>query len=276
MSTDLVPSGGGAVAVTGGGGTVTLSDQVGDVSVDRGRGVSTSGARPSAPAGVDPSRVALFADWAKTVGASDAQLRQTQAWLLRPNTQDLLGQERASKDQRESAALEKSLRSRWGGRYGANIARIKSFLESLHPEVAAEIWHARDVTGTAICNKAGFVEGLLTQASSAAYRQSGPAQASDLSAELRQLNSMMANTGSAYYQGPDATRNQERYRELLEQGVTTDSRPPGSAEQADARIAEIESLMRKSGSEYFRGPNSDAIQREYRDLINQRDQSRRS
>lgn len=271
MSTDLVPSG-GAVAVTGGGGAVAFSDQVGDVSVDRGRSISTSSAKPptaaAAAAGVEPSVAALFADWAKAVGASDAQLRQTQAWLLRPATQDLLGLARASKDQRESAALERSLRSRWGGKYGANIARIKSYLDSLPPEMAAEINHGRDVTGTAMCNKAGFIEALLTVTSSAAYRHSGPAQPADLSAELRQLNSMMASPGSAYYRGPDAERHQARYRELLEQGVTTHSRnPPASTEQADTRIAEIEKLIRKSGSEYWKGLNAEALQQEYRDLV---------
>lgn len=39
------------------------------------------------------------------------------------------------------------------------------------------------------------------------------------------------------------------------------------------RLAKIEALMGKSNSEYYRGPRADALQAEYRDLIDQRERA---
>lgn len=65
------------------------------------------------------------------------------------------------RDTNDRDTCAKALTREWGPRYGLNISRIKTFLESLHPEVATEIWHARDDAGMAICNKPQFVRGLL-------------------------------------------------------------------------------------------------------------------
>jgi hypothetical protein len=42
----------------------------------------------------------------------------------------------------------------------------------------------------------------------------------------------------------------------------------------EGRITEIEGLMRKAGSEYWKGPKADAMQKEYRDLIDARERVR--
>jgi hypothetical protein len=89
--------------------------------------------------------------------------------------------------------------------------------------------------------------------------------------EMRDLDSLMANRETRYYKGPDATRLQQRWRELYDQGVRTDGERGTADTDVGSRIAQIEALMDKPNSEYYHGPSADVLQHEYRDLIDRRD-----
>lgn len=88
--------------------------------------------------------------------------------------------------------------------------------------------------------------------------------------EMRGLNQLIADPGSRYWKGPNAAHLQARWRELYDQGVRGDALPPTAPDRIEARMAELEKLMRNSSSEYHRGRNAAALQREYRDLVDQR------
>ena len=91
--------------------------------------------------------------------------------------------------------------------------------------------------------------------------------------EMRDLDSLMAKPGSRYWKGEDAERLQRRWRELYDQGVRADGERSTADSDVGERIEEIEALMDDSRSEYYRGSNADALQREYRDLIGRRERA---
>ena len=263
MSNLPVVSAGGAITTTGGaGGQVTVSDQVGDMSVDRG-------ARPvSAPDATAPQRQAILADLTRKTGISAAQARAVSEWISSPEAQDLIYREVTKPlDDWDSAALEASLRKQWGSQYQHNLQQIEAVLGLLPLEVSAEIRHARDATGQAICNKSTFIQGLLQASGFAAWRASkAQTQQDGSSQELAELNAKMADSSSDYWKGPNAKRNQERWAELHGQGVTAAVAPiaDGAVKQ---RIAELEGLLAKTNSAYWKGPNALALQKEYHDLL---------
>lgn len=261
MSNDVVVSGGtgGAVATTGGGGGGV--DRVGDMSVDRGaRAVS-------APAST-AQRQAVLTELTRKTGLSAAQASAVSDWILTPEAQDVIYREVIKpQDDRDRAALEASLHKQWGGQYKHNLQQIERVLGLLPLEVSAEIRHGRDATGQALCNKSTFILGLLQASGQAAWRASNaPAQQDGSPQELAELNAKMANRNSDYWKGPKAEANQARWRELHDQGVAAAAAPTadGAVKQ---RITELEDLMAKTNSAYWRGPNAESLQREYRDLI---------
>jgi hypothetical protein len=96
----------------------------------------------------------------------------------------------------------------------------------------------------------------------------GPgARDSALIDEMRELDSLMAKPGSRYWKGEDADRLQRRWRELHDLGVRVDGERSTADADVKKRIGEIESLMGDYRSAYYRGSHADALQREYRSLI---------
>lgn len=116
--------------------------------------------------------------------------------------------------------------------------------------------------------------------------------ASDRTNELKAL---LGDRHSEYWQGPKAEALQQEYRDLVEadeQGkalrrsvslspdaartligstMTADRQPAGDESASMDRAAELQALMADQHSEYWRGPEADALQQEYRDLIESRD-----
>jgi hypothetical protein len=92
--------------------------------------------------------------------------------------------------------------------------------------------------------------------------------------ELREIERMMGDLSSAYhYRGIDplrlakAEQLQARARVLYQHGVRGDSKRTTPPEHIGYRKAELEQLMAELSSEYWKGPNAEALQAEYRDLI---------
>lgn len=87
--------------------------------------------------------------------------------------------------------------------------------------------------------------------------------ADDVVTEIQEIEDSMADDFAAY-QGDTAT--QERYAGLLRAQEAGGPAPP-RPDAATARRTEIEKLMADPHSKYWRGSRSEAIQAEYRDLL---------
>jgi hypothetical protein len=265
MSNDLVPSTDGALvpATTGG----AVGEHVGDMSVDRG-GDTRSGAQQ-----------ALHGDIQRAVGValSQDQIQRAQRVLM---------QYRHAEDERQRVAIEAATHARWGAAKEGNLIKIHGWLDTLPKELKDEILGARDSEGTGICNKPAVLEAMLKAA------QAPPAASHDKDVRSRGRSSqyyrdlarrcfeiegwMGAPSGSSDYKKYwDDPKVQAEYREITAESESADDDATRSTADTDVerRIAEIQTLMGKPNSEYHRGQNADALQREYRELIDRRERA---
>ena len=94
-----------------------------------------------------------------------------------------------------------------------------------------------------------------------------PVPSTDLaiSTELAEIESEVADRGSAYWRGVQAPAKQARYLQLLkakESGVEAPKHDP----HADERLA-LEVLVANKGSKYWRGPEAEALQQRYLQIL---------
>lgn len=86
--------------------------------------------------------------------------------------------------------------------------------------------------------------------------------------EIQRLHDMMADRNSEYWRGPEAEKNQARYRELIRGGGVEPGLVVGTGDTAllavESEIDAIEETMRSNPAAYWR---DEAMQSRYRDLL---------
>lgn len=137
---------------------------------------------------------------------------------------------RAEADATTWADTEDQLRAEYGGNYRGVINGIVGTLEGhLGKDVTAAILTARLGDGTKVGGNAAALKALaqLSQEINPAATVapgSGTSAAASIADELTKLRGMMGDRKSAYWKGPDAAKNQARYRELVSAGERLKSR----------------------------------------------------
>jgi hypothetical protein len=116
---------------------------------------------------------------------------------------------------------------------------------------------------TPAASKEGNDKNVGSRGGSARYR--------DLARRCFEIEGWMSSGDVRYWKDADVQRE---YRDIIDEAETADdaTRSTADADVVD-RMREIESLMGKPNSEYYRGSNADALQREYRELVDQRERA---
>lgn len=132
--------------------------------------------------------------------------------------------EEATVDRADSLKATEQLRTLWGPDYGPNMSMLNNFLEGMPADVKDLFRDGTLADGTRFMNNPALVQ-FFTQVA----RQLNPAahlippggggSMETLETELGKLKGWMADRNSEYWKGPNAERNQKRYRELLTAGV---------------------------------------------------------
>lgn len=238
MSNDLVPAAGAALTVPSTGAAV--GEHVGDISRESAPSFDWS---PQQPESVADLRRQILRDLVID-GISE---REIEACL--PLLEDYAPPIRAAfktSNRQELERLAKSLHDELIGKgliSAAQLERIRPILQRYNQE------SERALIGPGANN-------------------------SELIHEMRKLDSLMANRESRYWKGPDAASLQSRWRELYDQGVRADGQRSTADPDVDGRMGEIEALMGNPSSEYYRGSHAQALQQEYRELIERRERAR--
>lgn len=127
---------------------------------------------------------------------------------------------RQEKDAQIAKETQDALRAEFGPDYRQNLNLIKGLLETGPAGVKQKLLGGRMADGTPIGSDPDVLRFLATVA-----RQINPVTtlvpgaganiSGAIDDELSKLNSMMGNRGSEYWKGPNAEKNQKRYRELV-------------------------------------------------------------
>lgn len=119
---------------------------------------------------------------------------------------------------RDATAAE--LRQVWGGDYTPNLNLVKNLIGQAPQEAQEGILNARMPDGRPLLSHPGALRWLATaarQINPVATVVPGSADPSAaINTELATLKGMMGDKNSEYWKGPNADKNQARYRELLE------------------------------------------------------------
>ena len=127
---------------------------------------------------------------------------------------------RQEKDAQIAKETQDALRAEFGPDYRQNVNLIKGLLDTGPTGLKQKLLSGRMADGTPIGSDPDVLRFLATVA-----RQINPVTtlipgaganiAGAIDDELSKLNGMMGNRGSEYWKGPNAEKNQKRYRELV-------------------------------------------------------------
>jgi hypothetical protein len=129
--------------------------------------------------------------------------------------------EQAAKDDQFQTEAHDALRDMWpGADYHRNVNAAKGLISSLPKEFQGLFAHARTSDGRVLGDHPVILSTLAQLAREVNPASSVvPAGTQDapkaIETELSQLRTLMRDPSSAYHKGPDAGKNQQRYRELL-------------------------------------------------------------
>ena len=162
MSDQLPAVAGGSTVAPADAGAIARVDEIGDLSVDRGASAPTTASTKEADN-------VLWADFSRHVRLDPTTERAVRLWLENPATlrvaeslrDDRYVEGLLAEDARRHQEVERTFRGEWGAAYEANVDRIRAWVEAQGEDFAEEIYRARDVDGTALCNKPSFVRALL-------------------------------------------------------------------------------------------------------------------
>lgn len=116
----------------------------------------------------------------------------------------------ARADDNDRKEIRGLMQREWGQNYGANVKRIKAFIETLPLSVQDVLWEGRTADNTLALNDTSVLRWLLRLSQPAG---SYPSQNAD--AEKREIEAMMRKPGSRYWKGAEAESLQARYREIV-------------------------------------------------------------
>ena len=167
----------------------------------------------------DMPTVGKFLEAAHANNLTPAQVKSTLDWYYgMAKTQT---DEQATKDTELARATQDELRGKWGNEYRPNINAVHGLLDQAPAGLKDLLLNGRLADGTPIGSSVAGLEWLAQMAR--IVNPAGtvvPAGTTNIgqaiSAELDKLTKMMGNRNSEYWKGPNAEKNQARYRELVD------------------------------------------------------------
>lgn len=146
------------------------------------------------------------------------QVQQGGEWYAQQ--QEQIANLQAEQDSTFKAEAEDSLRKEWGGEYRRNLTTVQNFLASHAPDgLADRLLGGRSADGRRLGDDPAMLAFLVRAARDAnpmasvlPAGEANPGKA--VADELSGLKKMMGDQRSEYWRGPDAQKNQARYREL--------------------------------------------------------------
>lgn len=161
----------------------------------------------------DKPGIDAYLKYAHAANLAPDAVNKNLKWFFEAREQGMkAGQEATAKVKQET---EDALRGEWGADYRRNVDIIDGFLtetledESMRKDMG-EAWKVNPVFAKWMVGVARMLNPTSTVLPGA-----GGNQAQALSDEIASLRKMMGDKNSAYWQGADAAKNQERYRALL-------------------------------------------------------------
>jgi len=142
---------------------------------------------------------------------------------------DEQGAKTVEADTSQKTEVEDALRAEWGNDYRANINHIHGFLSSAPEGVAALVMNARGPDGRAILNDAHVVRWLASVSRElnpvgTIVPGSGGTSTATIDTEITGIEKLMGDRSSAYWKGPEASKMQARYRDLIDARETLKKR----------------------------------------------------
>lgn len=134
--------------------------------------------------------------------------------------QEAMAQEQAAFDIGSQQACEDLLRAEYGPEYRRNLQAVNELLSSAPGDITEKLLHGRLADGTPIGNSPEVIRWLVGLAREmnpigTVVPGSGTNAMQAVETELGNLRKMMGDRTSEYWKGPNAQKNQNRYRELV-------------------------------------------------------------
>lgn len=123
--------------------------------------------------------------------------------------------EQKRQDENHRKQIRDQFTKEWGANYGANVKRIRSFIDSLPLSVQDVLWEGRTQDGALGLNDPSVLRWLLRLSHPAGAYQPGRHGVSGVEQEIADMRKLMQNPQSEYWKGPNAEKIQARYRDLL-------------------------------------------------------------
>lgn len=155
------------------------------------------------------------------------QVNKVLGWYM--EQQEQAQAQLAERDEQTRRECEDDLRKEFGPEYRRNLAVANELLSGAPEGVKDALLSARAADGTPLGNDPNLIRWLVGLAREinpigTVVPGSGGNAIQAVQNELAHLRSMMADHNSEYWKGPNAERNQARYRELLTAMQTQQSR----------------------------------------------------
>lgn len=112
-------------------------------------------------------------------------------------------------DDNDRKQVRTQMQREWGAQYGANVKRIKAFIDTLPMSLQDVMWDGRTEDGTLALNDPSVLRWLLR------LTQPAGAYPGNTDAEKREIEQLMRKPGSRYWKGSEAESLQARYREIV-------------------------------------------------------------
>ena len=168
--------------------------------------------------GDDKTFVDGFLKVAHTANMSQAQVNELLSWRFAEQEKVKTEQESLDTEFRQQA--DDALRAEWGVDYRRNLQLANSLLDLAPEGTKDRLLQARLSDGTPLGDDPavlGFLVHLAREINPVAtvVPGSGANAATVVDSELGNLRKLMGDTKSEYWKGPNAAKNQTRYRDLL-------------------------------------------------------------
>lgn len=168
----------------------------------------------------DKPMVENFTTFAHGRHWSNAQVKDGLEWYAGLQAAQLEKRTEADATNRKDA--EDALRAEWGGEYRVNQRVLKEHLESAGEGIIDTMLEARDAKGRLLLANPAIARWLVAEArdknpiASVLPAGGGSGGVKGAEEEMSRLRAMMGDQTSEYWKGPNAARNQERFRELAD------------------------------------------------------------
>ena len=168
---------------------------------------------------VDKSIVDGFLKTAHDLNMPPAQVERTLDWFFKTQEKQL-----ADLHANDNVLKEKcveDLRQEWGSEYKLNLGIVDGLLNQAPSGVKEALFGGRLADGTPLGNNPDVLRWLASvgrelNPTSTVTGSTGVAAAQAIEGELANLTKMMGDHKSEYWKGPEAEKNQSRYRELVD------------------------------------------------------------